>query len=159
MSWQCQFLYPLSEARDWTCVLMDTSQFYFCWAMTGTPSLTDFHTSQGDLSSWCWTPGLGCSMCGWNCSPPATPKEGSLNPYNSPLLCPLWGLQFQHDHFSSPIWLHVDLSLQPRLYRSLSANLQLISLRIAPHVDIFLMFLWQGGELGVLQLCHLALFQ
>jgi len=36
-SWQHRILNPLSEARDWTCILMDTSQIRFCWAMMGTP--------------------------------------------------------------------------------------------------------------------------
>ena len=36
-SWQCWISYPLSEARDQTCILMDASQICFCWAMTGTP--------------------------------------------------------------------------------------------------------------------------
>ena len=35
-SQRCQILNPLSEARDRTCILLDTSQIYFCWAMTGT---------------------------------------------------------------------------------------------------------------------------
>ena len=30
---------PLSEARDQTCILIDTIQICFCWAMTGTPVL------------------------------------------------------------------------------------------------------------------------
>ena len=30
-------LNPLSEAGDQTCVLVDTSQIYFCWATMGTP--------------------------------------------------------------------------------------------------------------------------
>ena len=34
---QCWILNPLSEARDRTYVLMDTSQIRFPWAMTGTP--------------------------------------------------------------------------------------------------------------------------
>ena len=38
---QCQILNPLSEARNWTCLLMDSSQIHFCWDMTGTP-LCDF---------------------------------------------------------------------------------------------------------------------
>ena len=33
-SQQCQ-LNPLSKARDRTCVLMDTSQVHYCWAMMG----------------------------------------------------------------------------------------------------------------------------
>ena len=34
---QHQILNPLSEARDRTCILMDTSQIRFCWTMMGTP--------------------------------------------------------------------------------------------------------------------------
>ena len=29
-AWQCRILNPLSEARDQTCILMDTSQICFC---------------------------------------------------------------------------------------------------------------------------------
>ena len=29
--------HPLSEARDWTCILMATSQIHFCCPKTGTP--------------------------------------------------------------------------------------------------------------------------
>ena len=29
-SWQCQILNPLNEARDQTCILMETSQVHFC---------------------------------------------------------------------------------------------------------------------------------
>ena len=36
-SWQCQILNPLSEARDWTCILVDASQIVNRWAMTRTP--------------------------------------------------------------------------------------------------------------------------
>ena len=37
-SWQQhQILNPLSEARDWTCVLMDTNQIHFFCATMGTP--------------------------------------------------------------------------------------------------------------------------
>ena len=46
-SQQCQILNPLSKDRDQTCILMDTRQIHFCWAMTGTP-LTQF---------WCWPQG------------------------------------------------------------------------------------------------------
>ena len=34
-----QILNPLSEARDWTCILMDTSQICFHWATTGKQNL------------------------------------------------------------------------------------------------------------------------
>ena len=34
---QCRILNPLSEAREWTCVLMDACQIHFHWATTGTP--------------------------------------------------------------------------------------------------------------------------
>ena len=41
-SWQRQIVNPLSEARDWTRVLMYTSQIYFCWATTETPGIHIF---------------------------------------------------------------------------------------------------------------------
>ena len=34
--WQCQILNPLSEARDGTHILMDTSRIHFCCTTTGT---------------------------------------------------------------------------------------------------------------------------
>ena len=34
---QCQILNPLSRARDWTRILMDTSWAHYCWTTTGTP--------------------------------------------------------------------------------------------------------------------------
>ena len=36
---QCWILNPLSNVRDWTCVLMDTIQVCYLWAITGTPNL------------------------------------------------------------------------------------------------------------------------
>ena len=39
---QRQILNPLSEARDRTCIVMDTSQIRFWWAMTGTPKSLHF---------------------------------------------------------------------------------------------------------------------
>ena len=39
---QHQILNPLSEARDWTHSLMDTSQIRFHWATTGTPRIDYF---------------------------------------------------------------------------------------------------------------------
>ena len=35
-SQQCRILNPLSEARDWTHILLDTSQVCYCWATMGT---------------------------------------------------------------------------------------------------------------------------
>ena len=35
--WQHQMLNPLSKARDWTCILMETRQVRFEWATMGTP--------------------------------------------------------------------------------------------------------------------------
>ena len=35
-SWQCRIPDPLREARDWTCILMVTSQICFCCTTTGT---------------------------------------------------------------------------------------------------------------------------
>ena len=36
-SWQCQILNPLSKARDWTQVLVDTGGDHYRWAMKGIP--------------------------------------------------------------------------------------------------------------------------
>ena len=36
-SWQSWILNPLSETRDWICILMDTSQICFCCSTMGTP--------------------------------------------------------------------------------------------------------------------------
>ena len=38
-SWQCWIPVQLSEARDWTRILMNTSQICFCCTMMGTPDL------------------------------------------------------------------------------------------------------------------------
>ena len=35
-SWQHQILNPVSEARDRTCILMDTNQVHYCEATVGT---------------------------------------------------------------------------------------------------------------------------
>ena len=42
-SWQHQILNPLSEVRERTCVLMDTSQIRFHCATMGTPRIGDFN--------------------------------------------------------------------------------------------------------------------
>ena len=39
-SWLCWILNPLSEARDWTCVLMDFSRVRYRWATMGTLTTT-----------------------------------------------------------------------------------------------------------------------
>ena len=46
-SWQCQILNPLSEARDGTQILMDTSLVCFCCATTGTPTLGNPNVQTG----------------------------------------------------------------------------------------------------------------
>ena len=43
-SWQCQILNPMSEARDRTCILMDTNWVHYHWATTGTPKQTHLIT-------------------------------------------------------------------------------------------------------------------
>ena len=50
---QCQILNPLSETRDRTRNLMDTSHIRFCCAMTGTPEfcLQDLMISLGSLNT------------------------------------------------------------------------------------------------------------
>ena len=44
-SQQCQISDPLSEARNWTQVLMDTSRIHFCCATMGTPGITSWSMS------------------------------------------------------------------------------------------------------------------
>ena len=41
-SWQWQVPNPLSKARDWICILIDTSQIHFHWATMGTPKVILF---------------------------------------------------------------------------------------------------------------------
>ena len=36
---QCWILNPLSGARNWTCILMDTSGLHYYWATMGTPQM------------------------------------------------------------------------------------------------------------------------
>ena len=51
----CKILNPLSKARDWTQVLMDSSQVPYCWATMGTPLLTVYdcsHTTMAALSGY-----------------------------------------------------------------------------------------------------------
>ena len=39
-SWQCRIPHPLSKARDWTHIVMDTTQFHFHCAMMRTPLIS-----------------------------------------------------------------------------------------------------------------------
>ena len=43
-------LNPLSEARDWTSILVGTSRVHYCWAATGTPNMVS-NLIQFDLES------------------------------------------------------------------------------------------------------------
>ena len=57
-SWQCQILNPLNEARNSTCVPMDTSQIHFHWSMTGAPTTEYIYTAgswqETDVTlEWC----------------------------------------------------------------------------------------------------------
>ena len=45
-SQQHQILNPWSRTRDWTHILMATSQVHFCWATMGTPSYVNFCSSK-----------------------------------------------------------------------------------------------------------------
>ena len=50
-SGQHWILNTLSEARDWTCILMNTSQIHFCWATMGTPH---FFFLLVNVILWCY---------------------------------------------------------------------------------------------------------
>ena len=43
-SWQCRIPDPLSKARNQICILMDTSQIHYHWAMKGTPNTSFLKT-------------------------------------------------------------------------------------------------------------------
>ena len=51
-SWQCRILNPLSEARDRTHILMDTSRVCYHWATVGTTWSRYFHTLRSDRGWW-----------------------------------------------------------------------------------------------------------
>ena len=62
-SQQCQILNPLSKARDWTHVLIDTSWVRYSWATTGTPILINliwlpfnawYHNSMWNFKDLSW---------------------------------------------------------------------------------------------------------
>ena len=42
-SWQHRIPGPLSEGREWTCILTDICWICFCWATMGTPSILWFY--------------------------------------------------------------------------------------------------------------------
>ena len=52
---QCWIFNPLSEARDWTHVLMDTSWVCYRWAMTGTPKWDFYAEFKMTYNTWCST--------------------------------------------------------------------------------------------------------
>ena len=57
--------YPLSEARDWTLVLMDPSQVCYRWATTGTPrKILDVHKT--------WEDSTEAFSYTWHSAPPIT---------------------------------------------------------------------------------------
>ena len=54
---QCRICNQLSRARDWICILMDTSWVCYCWARMGTPlflsgSLVPYHLSDCLFLTW-----------------------------------------------------------------------------------------------------------
>ena len=117
-------------------------------------SPTDPPSGQGDQPSLCWTPGLGCPICGWN---RPFPRE-DLHLCNFPFpLCPLTGAQVL-------TWLLLFrsycLCVDPSYnlgVQSFSANFQLVFSGICSICRcIFDMFLW-GGEFHLFLFCHLHL--
>ena len=67
---QCWILNPLSEARDWTCVLMHPSWVCYCWATLGTPNVGEIDPLFIVEISWAglaplFTYGSSCPACVW----------------------------------------------------------------------------------------------
>ena len=67
-SWQCWTLNPQNEARDWTCILMDTSWVCHHWTTIGIPlsiflySLWFFQWSISSSVAYCLLQGV-CGFC------------------------------------------------------------------------------------------------
>ena len=110
-------------------------------------------TSQADLSSWCWAPGLGSPVCGSNCSLLREDHPCNL----PPLLSPLPGAQVPSRSLLFPSYpIPCGSFLQLLLFRILSARLQLIfSENCSTCRCIFDVFV-VGGEFHVLLLYHLC---
>ena len=107
----------------------------------------------GDCFFWCWTSGLGYLMCGSNCSLP----EEDLCSCNFPSLLNLFpeaDVWTRFLPFSSYLIPYV-IFLQPCLYRSFSARLQLAFTEICSTCNyIFGAFLTEG-EFLILLLHHI----
>ena len=76
-SQQHQILSPLSEARDWTHVLMDTSRVCYCWATVGTPP-PPFKNFFGHAHGMWKLPGQGLNPCHSSNQSHNSYKTGSL---------------------------------------------------------------------------------
>ena len=94
-------------------------------------------TSQGNSSSSCWTPGLGCPVCGLNCS---LPKEDLPAYVILPSFCVIsLGHRYWPDCFFSFLPESVWMFLYRTGYRKVFLPVPtLFSVRIAPHVDAVL---------------------
>ena len=95
--------------------------------------------SQQNSSSFCQTPGLGNSISGSDCSLPReeSPHIIFLSPGSAPMgtdpgLTPC--LPFLPDS--------AGIFLSPLVVQEFFCYLQLVSVRILPHVDVFLVCLW-----------------
>ena len=100
----CRILNTLSEARDWTLILMDPCRVCFCWATMGTPKPVIFNTHTHTQSiEWCNV--VCCDSHGktgrWkvflrslDSDPIASPLLGSwmrLSPPSLEVVCCIWG--------------------------------------------------------------------
>ena len=77
---QRHILNPLSEARDWTCVLENPSRICYCWATTGTSeNSTVFQSKKGEFPG-----GLVVRIQRFHqCSPGFDPRSGNWDPTSS----------------------------------------------------------------------------
>ena len=104
---QCQILNPLIEANDRTRILMDTSQFCYLRATTGTPSLLFSYI----IFVLVWFL-LGFFSFPWTCYPPVTDElfinfsrwDWKTLPWSSSALSPLAYLGCVHTLLQFSLW-------------------------------------------------------
>ena len=73
-SWHGWILNPLNRARDWTHILMDTSQIYYHWVTMGTPRVFYVFTHSIWLSGKISFPWFVSMLCFFHFTPCSNPQ-------------------------------------------------------------------------------------
>ena len=121
-SQQRRILNPLSKTRDWTCILMDTSQVHYRWATTETPNFMKFKPKdfKWRYSVWTYTTATATwdpsHICNIHCS---SQQCQILNPLSKTrdwtriLMDTSWVLNtLSHDRNSETLFLNREIKGQ-----------------------------------------------